>query len=131
VAQHKKGGEATTGPGLGLPDGQEDDDEMEAVMKEVYGSSYSLNFGGDSPTASPTRPTAGPNSDRDRSTGLGFGLKASSPSAKTKFPSFITSTLRSSSKPLTSPSMEDVMAAGSTLRLVPTRVEEDRFEFEF
>ncbi|KAK7688059.1 hypothetical protein QCA50_008429 [Cerrena zonata] len=122
---------ATVGTGLGLPDGQEDDEEMEAVMKEVYGSNYSLNFGGDSPPASPTRPTAGPSSDRDRSTGLGFGLKASSPSTKTKFPSFITSALRPNSRPLTSPSMEDVIAAGSTLRLVPTRVEEDRFEFEF
>lgn len=116
---------ATEGTELGIPNENEDEDEMEAVMKEMYGSTYSSNLD-DSPAPSPIRPTAGPSSGR--TAGLGFGLRSSSSPAKTKFPSFVSSTVKKNSKPLMSRSMEDVMGASSTLRLVPTRVE-DRAEF--
>lgn len=107
------------------PGKEEDEDEMDAVMKEMYGSTWDLNLGGHAATTIPRAPTTvGPGTGL-RAAGLGFGFKSSStppPRLAERLSSLIPGTNRLK-VPLDS-SVDGTLAVGSTLRLVSPRVDD-------
>ncbi|KAI0075892.1 kinase-like protein [Panus rudis PR-1116 ss-1] len=105
---------------------EEEEDGMEAVMKEMYGSNWDLDLGG--PAASNSTPLPSRAGATPGSAGLGFGLdsplsrlrKQAQQRDHTDSGSSLPLSSRGRSRLFDTP-LSELFPMGSTLRLVPTR----------